>query len=125
MIVSRSHASYYHCHKCYWLLLCSGAGNLTVDITGGGDTTFPASLSHDPSFPQFLGQHYQATSNSSAQFLITGTPVLFDIKMFFFDILQRTYTVVFPPTASKNDDAIRIGLLGASKIAFVFLGIMN
>ncbi|KAJ5169038.1 uncharacterized protein N7482_004632 [Penicillium canariense] len=37
--------------------------------------------------------------------------------MFLFDIIQRTYTAIFPPTASKNDDAIRIGLLGASKIA--------
>jgi hypothetical protein len=44
--------------------------------------------------------------------------------MFLFGILQRTYTVVFPPTASKNDDAIRIGLLGASKIAFVFLTVL-
>ncbi|KAI2788425.1 hypothetical protein POX_e06441 [Penicillium oxalicum] len=37
--------------------------------------------------------------------------------MFPFDLVQRLYTIAFPPTASKNEDAIRIGLLGASKIA--------
>lgn len=39
IIMSRSNASYYHCHKCHWLPLCSGAGNLTVDIIRGGDMT--------------------------------------------------------------------------------------
>ena len=45
--------------------------------------------------------------------------------MFLFDVLQRTYTIIFPPTPAKNDDAIRIGLLGASKIAFVSPGVIT